>query len=56
MRESVTELEVEWVSVEVPDLTVHPFNLVLYIHLRTFEYSKYGNLMTFSLNFRSSLC
>ena len=39
MREGVSALEVEWASVEVLDLTVHPFNLVLYIHLRTFEYS-----------------
>lgn len=32
-------LEVEWASVEVPDLTVHPINLVVYIHPRTFGYS-----------------
>lgn len=42
MREGVATLEV---SVEVPDLTVQPFDLVLSIHLRTFKYSKYGNLM-----------
>jgi hypothetical protein len=29
----------EWSSVEVPDLVVHPLNLVLYIHLRMFVYS-----------------
>ena len=39
MREGVTSLVVEWSSVEVPDLTVDRLNLVLYIHLRTFEYS-----------------
>jgi hypothetical protein len=28
-----------WASVEVPDLSVHPVNLILYIHLRILEYS-----------------
>ena len=30
MREGVTTLEVDWASVEVLDLTVHPLNLLLY--------------------------
>ena len=41
MREGVTVVVSgdEWSSVEVPDLPVHPLNLVLYIHLRMFVYS-----------------
>ena len=53
MKEGVAELEVERASVEVTDLAVRSLNLVLYMHLRTFEYS--SNILIASLSFSLSL-
>ena len=33
----MTDLEVHWASVEVPNLTVYPLNVILYMYLRIFE-------------------